>query len=72
MVENSLKVTRIKLVGARIGRDGLFAPRLAARIVDVDCRRVGRVRIEDIDGIIELSKVACCVRAVEWPRRLLC
>lgn len=34
---------------------------------------IGRVRLvaaEDVNGVEELSEVACCVGTVEWPEKM--
>ena len=54
MVEDSLHVGEVNLLGAGGLAGGLLAPGLARCIEDIDRRWVGRVSVQDVDCVVEL------------------
>ena len=55
MVEDSLVVCRVESLRGACVLDSLLAPRLGGCVEDVYGKRVGRIGIQRVDGVVELS-----------------
>ena len=55
MVEDSLHIGKVNLLGTRGLARSLLAPGLACCVKDIDRRRVRRVSVQDVDGVVELK-----------------
>jgi len=54
-------------LGVRTSRaDRLLRPALAGDIVDVDGGSIRLVTVQNIDRVVELGKVTCCLSSIEW------
>ncbi len=62
VVEDGVEVENVEGTGVhRLG-----GPRLGAGVIDVHVRRVGLVRIYEVDGVEELGEIAGGAVAIEW------